>query len=135
MATVEINKDNFKQIYESNEIVIIDFWASWCKPCKKSFPYYDKLQKRLRDRGLVIVAVGVDETKAEAMRFLEGMAVDFAVVWDRDNRMTSDLDIKTMPTAFILDRKGVIRAVHRGFDAGTHSRIEADLEEVFESGK
>ena len=96
------------------KVVLVDFWASWCGPCKKSFPVMNGLQKKYGDR-IVIVAVNVDETQAGMQSFLEKVPVEFAVLWDAKQSLVNKVDVHTMPSSFLLDRSGKVRFAHSGF--------------------
>ena len=99
----------------SGRVLLVDFWASWCGPCKASFPVLGDLQKQFGDRGLVVVAISVDE-KASAMQgFLKKHPAGFTVVRDLDQRLVQAANVATMPTSFLVDRNGKICAVHNGF--------------------
>jgi len=97
------------------QVILLDFWASWCGPCKKSFPAMQELQKHFAGRGLVIIAVSVDEKRGDMERFLKGMDVSFTTVRDAEQKLVAAADATTMPTSFLIDRAGKIRFVHSGF--------------------
>lgn len=97
------------------KIVIVDFWASWCAPCKASFPVYDQLQKEYGARGVRVVAVNVDQNGRQMDAFLKKQPVSFAVVRDAQARLVAQVRVPTMPTSFVIDAKGVVRFVHTGF--------------------
>ena len=96
------------------KVVIVDFWASWCTPCAKSFPVLDELQKKYGDK-LVILAVNVDEKKSNMDKFLEKHAVSFTVVRDGDQKLVAVAEPATMPTSFVLDGTGKVCFLHNGF--------------------
>ncbi|HEX8914308.1 MAG TPA: TlpA disulfide reductase family protein [Humisphaera sp.] len=96
-------------------VVLLDFWASWCGPCKRSFPAMEALHKRYADRGLSVVAVSVDEKPEDAARFAKAANASFSVVRDGGHKLVAEADVATMPTAFLIDRAGRIRFVHKGF--------------------
>ena len=96
------------------KIVIVDFWASWCAPCAKSFPVLDELQKKYTDR-LVILAVNVDEKKSNMEKFLQKHAVSFTIVRDAEQKLVAVAEPQTMPTSFVLDGTGKVRFLHSGF--------------------
>ena len=96
------------------KVVIVDFWASWCLPCAKSFPVLDELQKKYGDR-LVILAVNVDEKKTNMDKFLEKHPVSFTVVRDAGQKLVAVAEPATMPTSFLLDGEGKVRFLHNGF--------------------
>lgn len=105
------------------KVVIVDFWASWCGPCKASFPVMDALLKKYGEKGLVIVAVNVDEKKAEMEKFLKKSPVTFTVVRDAGQKLVEAANVATMPTSFVVDRTGKVRFTHEGF-LGEPSRLE-----------
>lgn len=96
------------------KIVIVDFWASWCLPCAKSFPVLDELQKKYGDK-VVVLAVNVDEKAANMEKFLKKTPVTFTVVRDGEHKLVAAAEPETMPTSFILDGEGKVRFVHKGF--------------------
>jgi thiol-disulfide isomerase/thioredoxin len=97
------------------KVVYLDFWASWCAPCKASFPVLDRWQKEFGPKGFTVLGINVDE-KAEAMReFLKKTPVAFPVVRDAEQKLVASANVTAMPTSFLIDRKGTIRVVHHGF--------------------
>lgn len=97
------------------KIVIVDFWASWCGPCASSFPALNELHQHYKERGVVIVAVSVDEQSAKMEMFLKKHPVAFSIVRDAEQKLVSLANVETMPTSFILDGEGKIRFIHNGF--------------------
>jgi thiol-disulfide isomerase/thioredoxin len=97
------------------QVVLLDFWASWCGPCKESFPEMEKLHRLYAKRGLVIVAVSVDEHRENMERFVQSMHVSFATVRDANQKLVAAADVQAMPTSFLVDRAGKVRFVHKGF--------------------
>jgi thiol-disulfide isomerase/thioredoxin len=97
------------------QVVLLDFWASWCEPCKASFPEMEKLQKAYAARGFTIVAVSVDEKRPNMDRFLKANKVSFATLRDAEQKLVAAADVQTMPTSFLIDRSGKVRFIHNGF--------------------
>lgn len=99
----------------AGQVLVVDFWASWCAPCKASFPALQRLQDEFRSRGVKIIAVNVD-TKREAMeRFLAEHPVTFTVVRDASNRLVETVAPEAMPTSLVIDRQGRVFAMHAGY--------------------
>jgi thiol-disulfide isomerase/thioredoxin len=96
-------------------VVLVDFFASWCGPCRESFPVLQELHRKYADQGLVIVAVNLDRKKEDMDRFLKQHAVSFPVVRDTEHRLVKEVQVPTMPSSFLIDREGKVRSVHRGF--------------------
>jgi thiol-disulfide isomerase/thioredoxin len=97
------------------KVVLIDFFASWCGPCKESFPAMEELNKKYASKGLVIVAINLDKKKADMDDFLKAHPASFIVLRDASNKLVSEVKIPTMPSSFLLDRSGKVFAAHRGF--------------------
>jgi thiol-disulfide isomerase/thioredoxin len=109
-------------------VVYVDFWASWCVPCRLSMPALDALYQRNRGRGFAVVGVNKDVSAADAERFLKRVAVTFPLVRDADDAAARSFDVKAMPSGYLVDRKGVVRKVHRGFTAETAAQLEKEIE-------
>jgi thiol-disulfide isomerase/thioredoxin len=99
----------------AGKVVLVDFWASWCAPCRSSFPHYARLHAEFAPRGLVIVAISVDEDPAAYAAFVRKFAPPFAVVRDKDRALANAVDVPAMPACFVLDRDGRVRAVLEGY--------------------
>ncbi|MBM3841857.1 MAG: TlpA family protein disulfide reductase [Verrucomicrobia bacterium] len=113
----------------AGRIVLVDFWASWCGPCKASFPVLDQLHRDYGAKGLVVVGVGVDEKPAAAADFVRRLAPGFTVVHDRAQRLVKAVAVPTMPTSYLLGRDGRVRFVHRGFHGERSAReLRAQIE-------
>jgi thiol-disulfide isomerase/thioredoxin len=102
----------------AGKVVIVDFWASWCSPCKASFPVLNELQKTYGDK-VVVIGVNVDDKRTEMDGFLKQHAADFTVVRDADKQLVAQANINTMPTSFVLDGAGKVRSIHSGFHGDT----------------
>lgn len=99
----------------AGQVVLVDFWATWCAPCKASFPAYGDLQRELAPRGFVLLAVSIDKTAAPYEEFLARFRPPFPTVRDGSQRLIAQVRVPAMPTSYLLDRHGVVRAVHSGY--------------------
>ena len=111
-------------------VVYVDFWASWCVPCRLSMPKLDALQKKHAARGLTVVGVNKDTSYADASRFLKRVPVGFTLLQDEKDAIARAFDVKTMPSGYLIDRKGVVRKVHRGFTDETATALEKEIEDL-----
>jgi len=112
------------------KVVIVDFFASWCEPCKESFPVMEELKQKFGDK-LVIVAVNVDKKKADMDEFLQKHPVTFTIVRDAANKLVNEIKIPTMPSSFVLDQNGKVRSFHRGFKgAETKKKYLEEIESL-----
>jgi thiol-disulfide isomerase/thioredoxin len=99
----------------AGKVTIVDFCASWCAPCKASFPSYAKLYTEYAPRGLVVVAVSVDEKAADYEAFVKKLNPPFVVLRDKEQQLVRAVQVPTMPTSYLLGRDGKVRYVHQGF--------------------
>lgn len=97
------------------KVVLVDFWASWCGPCKQSLPVLNELAGRYSSRGLVVVGVSVDDSKAAMDQFLKKNVARFPMVRDAKQTLVAQVNVSSMPTSFILDAEGKVRFLHNGF--------------------
>ena len=109
------------------KVVIVDFWASWCAPCKEEMPVLEKLYKKYKDRGLVVVGVSVDNELANVKTFLKTMPVSFHIVHDGTKEVANRYKPPKMPSSYIVDRNGVVRHVHGGYRDGDAAKFEAEI--------
>jgi peroxiredoxin len=109
------------------KVVLLDFWASWCAPCKASFPWMRHLQDRYSDRDLVVIAVNVDHERSLADRFLQEQHAQFPIVFDPLGRIAERFDVRSMPASFYIDRSGKVRYAHAGFRDDDKADAEREL--------
>lgn len=115
----------------SGKLVYLDFWASWCGPCKISFPDMVQLQSEFGDRDFQIVAISVDEQIADAERFMKRYPANFVVLIDLKGEVAAAYQPSAMPTSYLIDAEGVIRFQHTGYKPGDKEFVrEAILERL-----
>jgi thiol-disulfide isomerase/thioredoxin len=112
------------------QVVYLDFWASWCTPCKASFPFMNELHGQLAGQGLVVLAVNLDEQRAAADRFLQQTPARFRIAYDPKGLTPEQYKVKAMPTAVLIDRKGQVRHVHAGFRDRDRDALRAQVESL-----
>jgi len=114
-------------------VLLVDFWASWCAPCKASFPAYAKIYRDDGPRGLVIVAVSVDDSPDDYANFIRRHAPPFFTLLDRGHRLVGQVRVPAMPTSYLIGRDGRVRFVHEGFHgAETERALRAEIETLLE---
>src|SRR6185369_7298556 len=110
-------------------VVMVDFWASWCDPCKESFPAMEDIHKRYGPKGLVVIAVNVDEDRGEMEAFLKKNRASFVLLRDPTQKLVEKAGIATMPGSFLIDRDGKVRFVHSGYKGDeTKRKYEEEIE-------
>lgn len=109
------------------KVVYLDFWASWCGPCRESFPWLSALAREFGPGELVVIGVNVDKDRQRAQRFLEDTPAGFPIVYDPDGRLAAAYQITGMPSAVLIDRQGRVRFQHVGFSTKKEEPYENDL--------
>ena len=115
------------------KVVVVDFWASWCVPCKKELPALDGLARRYNaaKKDVVILVINIDKERAKAERFLASAKVTSCrVLLDPDGGAASRYELPTMPTSYVIDKKGIVRFVHSGYTAGDEHKVAKEVEEL-----
>jgi thiol-disulfide isomerase/thioredoxin len=106
----------------SGQVMLVDFWASWCAPCKASFPMMAQLHRDFAARGLVLAAVSIDEKSAAAVAFARKLAPPFVTLHDREQKLVKQVVVPTMPTSYLVGRDGRVRFVHEGYHGDATDR-------------
>jgi cytochrome c biogenesis protein CcmG/thiol:disulfide interchange protein DsbE len=112
------------------KVVYLDFWASWCAPCRQSFPWMNEIQKRYADRGLTIIAVNLDHDRADAQRFLQKLTPGFQIRFDPAGDWAHHFAVHGMPTSVLLDRTGKPRFTHIGFRNADAAQYEQQIQQL-----
>ena len=109
-------------------VVYVDFWASWCTPCRRSFPWMNALHARYGSQGLV--AINVDKRRDDAARFLRDTPAQFAVLYDAQGTVPSAYDVREMPSSYLIDRDGTIVLAEQGFHDERKDAVEARIRDL-----
>ncbi len=109
------------------KVVFVDFWASWCTPCKQSFPFMNELHERYDKKGLKIIGINLDTEKKDADRFLKQVKADFTIAFDPSGKTAEQYDLQVMPSSYLIDRNGRLVYLHRGFKAGDKREMEEKI--------
>ncbi|MBS0422881.1 MAG: TlpA family protein disulfide reductase [Proteobacteria bacterium] len=112
------------------KVVYMDFWASWCPPCVKSFPFLNQLEHDMKEQGVHVIGVNLDEKVKDAEDFLAKHPAHFSIVADPSKACAKVLEVMAMPTSYIIDKKGNIRHVHQGFRPGETKELRALLTQL-----
>lgn len=112
------------------KVIYIDFWASWCASCAKSFPYLNQLHEAYKDKGLQVIGINMDESGQDAKAFLNNHAAQFSVAADASKQCAANFAMEAMPATYLIDKKGFIRHVHLGFRAGETADLQQKVEQL-----
>jgi len=109
------------------QLVYLDFWASWCGPCRKSLPLYETLYQQYKNQGFVVVGVNLDQVEQDALRYIQKLQVSYPLVKGNGD-IAKAFDVKGMPASFLIDRDGKILHKHLGFRTGDEELIKQWIE-------
>lgn len=118
----ELNLDAYR-----GKVVVVDFWASWCVPCRRSFPWMNEMVAKYADQGLVVIAVNLDRDREDADAFLSEIPADFEIQYDPDASLARKYGVEAMPNSFVFGRDGALVARHLGFKVKKQDEYEAAL--------
>jgi len=122
--------ENLKLSELRGEVVMVNFWASWCGPCRQEMPLLDHLYKRYSPMGFTILGVNVEENSADAEKVLEEIPVSFPILFDSRNQVSKVYDINAMPSTFLVDRDGKLRYLHKGYQPGYEEEYQRQIREL-----
>ncbi len=111
----------------AGKVILADFWASWCVPCKKSIPWLNTMAEKYQQQGLVVLGINLDENRRDAERFLEQTAARFPIIYDPNGSYASHYQLKTMPSSLLFNREGQHVSTHRGFLSKKIAEYESRL--------
>ena len=128
-------QSNVKLSDSKGKLVYLDFWASWCGPCKQSFPWMNALQEKYRSKGLEVIAVNLDANNEDAQKFLATTPAKFTVAFDSKGRTPLQYGVKGMPTSYLISPDGKIIMQHMGFNAADRDMLEQKIQSLLEDKK
>jgi cytochrome c biogenesis protein CcmG/thiol:disulfide interchange protein DsbE len=111
------------------QVVLVDFWASWCGPCRQSFPWLSTMSERYGGKGLVVVAINLDKDRDLAEKFLRELSPPFVVAFDPQGKTAEAFKVTAMPSSFLVSRSGRLVYSHAGFDLRDTDAIEKQIQE------
>jgi peroxiredoxin len=110
--------------------VLVNFWATWCGPCRQEMPHLNKLYEKYKSSGFVLLGVNVDDDTRQAAGVADKLGVRFPVLPDADKRVSRQYDLSAMPSTVLIDRDGKVRYLHRGYQSGYEDTYDKQIREL-----
>lgn len=111
------------------EVVMLNFWATWCGPCRQEMPLLEKLSQQYKDLGFTLLGINVEEDASGMEKFLKDVPVGFTILRDGDNKVARLYGVDGMPSTVVIDRNGVVRYLHRGYKPGEEQQYEQQVKQ------
>jgi peroxiredoxin len=121
---------NIKLSELRGQVVMINFWASWCGPCRQEMPLLDQLYQRYQPMGFTLLGVNVEEDSTAADKVLKQIPVSFPVLFDSENSVSESYQVRAMPSTFLIDRNGNVRYLHKGYQPGYEEEYQQQIREL-----
>ena len=125
----QLELEQFMQRHHG-KVIYLDFWASWCVPCRKSFPWMNAMKANYQDQGLVIISVNLDVKRSFADKFLQEVPAKFSVIYDAKGILAKKFKLKGMPSSYLFDRQGKLISAHSGFSGKKKQRFEQEIKKA-----
>lgn len=122
--------ENVRLAEQRGKVVMLNFWASWCGPCRKEMPLLDDLYQRYSKAGFMFYGINVEQDSAAAKKLLEELGVSLPVLFDPESKASRLYNIDAMPTTVVIDKSGEIRYVNRGYKAGDENKYRDQVREL-----
>lgn len=130
---VETSDGVFVSEQHRDEVIYLDFWATWCGPCRDSFPWMKEMQEKYKDSGLKVVAVSLDTDHELALQFARELESNFIIGFDDDGTLTNSFKVLGMPTSVIVGRGGAVVEVHQGFSLSKMEEYEKSIRKALDA--
>ena len=119
--------ENIKLSELRGQVVMLNFWASWCAPCRQEMPLLEKLYQRYEPMGFTLLGINVEENSDDALRWLKNLDISFPILLDTKNTTSELYSVMAMPTTLIIDRDGKVRFLHRGYVPGVEEEYQQQV--------
>jgi peroxiredoxin len=125
-----LNGENIRLTEQRGQVIMLNFWASWCGPCRNEMPLLDKLDTKYGKMGFVLYGVNTDEDIAEAKNVLEKIKVNYPILLDPDSKVSELYKVDSMPFTVFIDKKGQVRHIHKGYTLGDEEKYVQKIKEL-----
>ncbi len=121
---------NVRLAEQRGQVVMLNFWASWCGPCRQEMPLLDGIAKKYGKMGFVLYGINVEEDNTDAKKMLKDLGVTFPILFDTESKLSSLYNVEAMPTSVFIDKKGQIRYIAKGYKTGDEEKYRAHIMEL-----
>lgn len=128
-----INELESKLNEAKGQVVYLDFWASWCGPCRKSFPWLNAMQAKYKDQNFQVISVNVDAVREEADKFLQALPAHFTVIFDPKGKVARQFKLKGMPSSYLINKQGEVVSAHVGFIDNKKAQYEQEIVQLIQA--
>jgi peroxiredoxin len=115
---------------QRGNVVMLNFWASWCGPCRQEMPLLDAMSQRYSAAGFVLLGIDVEEDNTDAKKIIKDLKISYPVLFDTENKVSKLYSVETMPTTVMVDKKGQIRYINRGYKPGDENKYRDQIREL-----
>ncbi len=122
--------ENLRLREQIGDVILLNFWASWCGPCREEMPELEKLQQKYQALGFKVMGVNVETSPEKAQVFLKNMKLSFPIVLDSEQTVSKTYQVEAMPTTYLIDRQGKLRFLHKGYEKGTAEEYETQIKKL-----
>ena len=122
--------ENIKLSELRGQVVMINFWASWCGPCRQEMPLLEQIYQHYQPMGFTLLGINVEEDSAAADKVLKEIPVSFPVLYDNRNRVSESYQVRAMPSTILIDRDGQVRYLHQGYKSGYEDAYQEQVREL-----
>jgi len=131
-SATDLDGNTIKLSEISGIVIVLDFWASWCIPCKKSMPHLAELYNKLKDTSFTIIGINLDDDKDKILSFQKsiGKEIPFPIIFNKDSKLPTLYNVEGMPTTIIIDKKGTIKFKETGFDNDLKEKMDKIISEL-----
>ena len=119
--------ENLRLSEYRGDVVLINFWATWCGPCRQEMPLLDDLYGRYKRVGFNLLGVNIDEDSRRAMQMVQELGVNFPVLFDENKEVSKLYEVEAMPVTILVDREGIVRHVHHGYKPGYEEKYLTEI--------
>jgi len=122
--------ENIRLAEQRGKVVMLNFWAAWCGPCRKEMPLLDEMYQRYHKAGFELYGVNVEQNTDDAEKLLKELGTSFPILWDGDSKVSKLYQVSAMPTTIMIDKDGEIRYVNRGYKPGDEEKYREQIREL-----